>query len=342
MLAALQAWRRLWIGKFPIAGMKILVTGANGFIGRAMLMRLLALPQAQVVGCVRASSARARVPVVDGTTIITVARGLGADTDWSGALEGVDCVVHAAARVQAMQPGEADPLPDFRRVNVQGSLCLARQAAAAGVRRFVFVSSIKVNGESTAPGRAFSAADVPAPLDAYGVSKWEAEQGLWSIARATGMELVVVRPPLVYGPGVKANFAALLKLARRGWPLPLGAVDNRRSYVALDNLVDFLAHCLVEAGAANQTFVVSDGQDLSTCELVLGMAHAAGVRARLLYVPVWLLRLSATLLGRRAMAQRLLGNLQLDNAKAQTMLGWTPPLPVDEALRRVVDGIALR
>ena len=342
MPAAQAAGHGSWVGTLLIAGMKILVTGANGFIGRAMLARLLALPDAQVVGCVRAANVRAALPQLDRASMVRVASGLSDAADWSSALEGVQGVVHTAAMVQAMPAGEDGQLAQLRRINVQGTACLARQAAQAGVRRFVFVSSIKVNGEATLPGQAYTADDLPLPVDAYGISKWEAEQALWSIARSTGMELVVVRPPLVYGPGVKANFAALLRAVCRGWPLPLGALDNRRSYVALDNLVDFLAACLVDARAANQTFVVSDGRDLSTRELVLGLARAAGVRARLLPVPVWTLRLSATLLGRRAMAQRLCGNLQLDNAKAQTMLGWTPPLSVDEALRRVVDGIALR
>ncbi len=342
MRVAWAATHVLRVGTLLIAGMKILVTGANGFIGRAVLARLLVQPGAQVVGCVRTAQGRAGQPDPAGASMVTVASGLSDDTDWLAALDGVQSVVHTAARVHVAHAGEHDPLQEFRRINVQGTLCLARQAAEAGVRRFVFVSSIKVNGEATAPGQAFSADDSPAPLDAYGVSKWEAEQGLWAIARSTGMEMVIVRPPLVYGPGVKANFAALLRVACRGWPLPLGAVDNRRSYLALDNLVDFLALCLVDARAANQTFVVSDGRDLSTRDLVLAIAHAAGVRPHLLYVPVWMLRWSAAALGRRAMAQRLFGNLQLDNAKAQSVLGWRPPVSADDALRRVVEAMVAR
>lgn len=322
--------------------MKILVTGANGFIGKAMLARLHAQPGMHVLGCVRTQASGERAPDLADVPMVALPAGLADDADWSQVLGGVSCVVHTAARVHVVRADRLDPLQEYRRVNVQGTLCLARQAAAAGVRRFVFISSIKVNGEYTAPGRPFTAEDEPAPQDAYGISKWEAEQGLRALARDTGMELVVVRPPLVYGPGVKANFAALMRAACRGWPLPLGAVDNRRSYLALDNLVDFVALCVVDARAANQTFVVSDGQDLSTRDLVLGMARAAGVRPRLLPVPVWTLRVSAALLGRRAMAQRLCGNLQLDNSKARSALGWTPPLSVETALRRVADTMVPR
>ncbi len=342
MPKAQAAWHVLRVDTFLIAGMKILVTGANGFIGRAMLARLLTQPDVLAVGCVRTLTTCEGQPSPTGACMITVPGGLADDTDWSFALNGVLCVVHTAARVHVVPGSEQDPLREYRRINVDGTLCLARQAARAGVRRFLFVSSIKVNGEATAPGQAFTADDAPAPLDAYGVSKWEAEQGLWEIARRTGMEIVIVRPPLVYGPGVKANFAALLRAVCRGWPLPLGAIDNRRSYLALDNLVDFLAVCIVDARAVNQTFVVSDGRDLSTRDLVLGMARAAGVQPRLMRVPVWMLRLSAAALGRRAMAQRLCGNLQLDNAKALSALGWTPPLATDEALRRAVNAMVAR
>ena len=261
---------------------------------------------------------------------------MNAETDWSRALTGVSVVVHAAARVHVMVDAATDPLAEFRRVNVQGTLHVARQAAAAGVRRFVFVSSVKVNGEATKLGVPFSAEDVPAPLDPYGVSKMEAEQGLRQIAAETGMAVVIIRPPLVYGPGVKANFAALMRAVQRGWPLPLGAVHNQRSLVALDNLVDFIVTCLAHPQAANQTFLVSDGQDLSTTELVLGLARAAGVSARLLPVPVWALQAGAALLGKRDAVQRLCGNLQVDISKAHNLLGWLPPVSVAEGLRRAV------
>jgi nucleoside-diphosphate-sugar epimerase len=227
-------------------------------------------------------------------------------------------------------------LGEFRRVNVDSTLNLARQAAAVGVRRFVFVSSVKVNGEATLPGQAFTERDAPAPQDPYGQSKDEAEIGLRELAADTGMEVVIIRPTLVYGLGVKANFAALMRAVQRGWPLPLGAVHNQRSLVALDNLVDLIVTCLDHPAAANQTFLVSDGQDLSTTELVRGMAQAAGVPARLLPVPVWALQAGASLLGKGDAVQRLCGNLQVDISKARSLLGWVPPVSVEEGLRRAM------
>jgi nucleoside-diphosphate-sugar epimerase len=261
---------------------------------------------------------------------------LNPSTDWSIAIKGVTVVVHSAARVHVMHDTEADPLTAFRAVNLDGTLNLARQAAAAGVKRFVFISSVKVNGEGTPPGRAFTEANAPNPQDAYGQSKHEAEIGLRHLSAATGMEVVIIRPPLVYGPGVKANFAALMRAVQRGWLLPLSAVHNQRSLVALDNLVDFIVTCITHPQAANQTFLVSDGQDLSTTELVRGMAQAAGVPARLLPVPVWALQAGASLLGKGDAVQRLCGNLQIDISKAQNLLGWVPPVSVEEGLRRAM------
>jgi nucleoside-diphosphate-sugar epimerase len=259
-------------------------------------------------------------------------------THWTGALRDVDAVIHLAARVHVVKDTSADSLNQFRKVNVFGTLNLARQAAAAGVKRFVFVSSVKVNGESTPAGHAFTEADEPNPQDAYAVSKLEAEQGLREIAAQASMEVVIVRPPLVYGLGVKANFAALRRAVQRGWPLPLGAVRNQRSLMALDNLVDFIVTCTTHPQAANQTFLASDAHDLSTPELVSGLARAAGVPARLLPVPVWVLQAGATLLGKGDAVRRLCGNLQVDISKARELLGWVPPLSVDEGLRRAMVG----
>ncbi len=307
--------------------MRFLVTGATGFVGYAVSTEL-----AQRKHDVR----RAARNLAGSDGGYFELGDIGPSTNWFGALEGVDAVVHLAARVHVMHDTEADPLTVFRAVNVEGTLNLARQAAAAGVRRFVFVSSIKVNGESTLPGQPFTADDKPAPLDAYSVSKMEAEQGLRQIAAQTGMAVVIIRPPLVYGPGVKANFAALMRAVQRGWPLPLGAVHNRRSLMALDNLVDFIVTCLSHPQAANQTFLMSDGQDLSTTELVRGMAQAVGVPARLLPVPVWALQAGASLLGKGDAVQRLCGNLQVDISKARSLLGWVPPVSVEEGLRRAM------
>jgi nucleoside-diphosphate-sugar epimerase len=259
-----------------------------------------------------------------------------ADADGATVLGKADVLVHLAARVHVMRDTAVDALAAFRAVNVQGTLNLARQASASGVKRFVFISSVKVNGEATHKGRPFTAEDLAAPQDAYGISKMEAEQGLRQIAAETGLEVVIIRPTLVYGPGVKANFAALMRAVQRGYPLPLGAVHNQRSLVALDNLVDFIITCITHPQAANQSFLVSDGQDLATTELVRGMAQAAGVPARLLPVPVWALQAGASLLGKGDVVQRLCGNLQIDASKARSVLGWVPPVSVEEGLRRAM------
>lgn len=313
---------------------KVLVTGATGFVGNALVGKLAVYGSFDgVVAAVRrddVSWPNGVMPVHLGDLLPT--------TEWSETLHGVDAVVHCAARVHVMQDDASDPLQAYREVNVDGTLNLALQAAKAGVRRFVFVSSIKVNGEATFPGSLFTADGGPSPLDPYGVSKMEAEQGLRELSSRTGMEVVIIRPPLVYGPGVKANFAALMRAVQRGLPLPLGAVHNLRSLVALDNLVDFIMTCINHPKAANQTFLVSDGRDLSTTELVRGMAQAAGKPARLLPVPVWALQAGAKLLGKGDAVQRLCGNLQLDISKARNLLGWTPPISVEEGLKRAMNG----
>jgi len=313
---------------------KVLVTGANGFVGQAVLLRLNGMSGVTAIGSVR----RAAMFADAGAPIATVGE-LSAQTDWSGALAGVQAVVHTAARVHVMQEAAVDPLAEFRRVNVQGTLNLARQAAAAGVRRFVFVSSIKVNGEATQPGSRFTADDVPAPLDAYGVSKMEAEQGLLALSAQTGMEVVIIRPPLVYGPGVKANFAAMMRWLRRGVPLPLGAIHNRRSLVALDNLVDLIVLCLTHPTAANRTFLVSDGEDVSTTQLLRRMGQALGRPPRLIPVPASILKLAAAMVGKSDVAHRLCGSLQVDISKTRQLLGWTPPLSLDEGLKRAAERV---
>jgi len=304
----------------------ILVTGANGFVGRALRQKLDECRRFSTTGAVRsdmhASNSAGNI----------VVGNLDENTNWQPALAGKDVVIHTAARAHIMEDLSSTPLVEYRKVNVKGTLNLARQAAEFGVRRFVFISSIKVNGERTPKNQPFVPEDAPAPKDAYGISKLEAEKGLRALAAETDMELVIIRPPLVYGPGVKGNFASLMQLVGKGLPLPLGAIYNKRSLVALDNLVDLIITCVDHPAAANQLFLAGDGQDLSTTELLQGLAKAMGKPSLLVPVPAGLLMFGATILGKKAMAQRLLGSLQVDISKARNVLGWQPPLSVEEGL----------
>lgn len=313
--------------------MRILVTGASGFVGSGVIRHLLAGSAYSVVAAYR--------KMLDaGLSGVEVHAGchVAPETDWRSALEGVGAVVHLAARVHVMHDTARDPLAEFRRVNVEGSVQLAKQAAAAGVQRFVYVSSIKVNGESTPPGRPFAADDAPAPQDAYGRSKLEAERALREVSESTHMELVVVRPPLVYGPGVRANFRSMMTWLHRGVPLPLGAISNRRSLVALDNLCDLTVTCLRHPAAAGQTFLAADGEDVSTTELLRRLGRALNRPARLIAVPPATLRAMFSVLGKRDVGQRLCSSLQVDASKTRSVLQWTAPITLDEGLRRAAEG----
>jgi nucleoside-diphosphate-sugar epimerase len=303
--------------------MRVLVTGASGFVGSAVLPALRAKGHMVRAAVRREADCDADEQVRVGD--------LSPDTDWRDAVRGIDAVVHLAARVHVMRDTSADPLAEFRRSNVEGTLALARAAAGAGVKRMVFLSSIKVNGEATT-ARPFTERDPPAPKDPYGVSKAEAEAGLARIATETGLELVVLRPPLVYGPGVRANFLRLVRLADRGVPLPFGAVDNRRSMVFVGNLADAIVRCVEHPAAAGRTFLVSDGEDLSTSNLIARLAKALGKRASLMPVPPGLMRAAARILGKSAEADRLLGSLRIDSSTLRTSLAWQPPFTVDQGL----------
>ena len=309
----------------------ILVTGANGFVGCNLCAELAHSGRSVV------TATRRILPDIASNITNFQISALAADTKWQQGLHGCEAVVHLAARVHIMRDEAADPLAEFCRVNVESTLNLASQAAEAGVRRFIYLSSIKVNGEQTLLGKPFTEQDLPAPLDPYGMSKYEAEEGLRKLAQKTGMEVVVIRPVLVYGPGVKANFLNMMRWLHKGVPLPLGAIHNRRSLVALDNLVNFIITCLDHPAAANQTFLVSDGEDLSTTELLRRMGKALGKPARLLPLPEWLLKTGLTATGKGDIAQRLCGSLQVDISKARNVLGWEPPLSVDEGLKKTAE-----
>jgi len=313
--------------------MKVLVTGGTGFIGQALLRRM----QADGLYRLRVAVRSPNASLPDEADMILVV-GLSPQADWQAAVAGVDMIVHTAARVHVMRDQANDPLEEYRRVNVSGMLCLARQAAEAGVRRFVYISSIKVNGEQTPPGQPFRADDRAAPEDAYGISKMEAEQGLLALARETGLEVVIIRPPLVYGPGVKGNFAVMMRWVEKGVPLPLGAIrHNRRSLVALDNLVDLIMTCMEHPAAANEVFLAGDGNDLSTAELLRKLARAMDRPARLIPVPQGVLEAALKALGKGELAKRLCGSLQVDISKARDLLGWEPKVSVDEGLRCTVE-----
>ena len=305
-----------------------LVTGATGFVGRALCNQLSAIGHT-VIPAVRHGS---------GLPNEVVTSDIGSSTDWRMALAGCDAVVHLAARVHMIREAERDPLALYRRTNTEATLNLARQAAQARVKRFVFISTIKVNGEGRdAPYRE---TDAPAPEDAYAISKWEAEQGLQRIAQETGLEVVILRPPLLYGPGVKANFQRLIQAVARGWPLPFGAVRNRRSLLYLGNFVDAIRLCVEHPGAAGQTFLLDDGKPVSTPDVARALARAMNRPARLLAVPVGVLQFVGTLLGKRAEVARLAGSLFLDSSAIRSRLGWKPPFSMEEGLAATVADMA--
>jgi len=302
----------------------VLVTGATGFVGRALCNQLSATGH-MVIPAVRHGS---------GLPNEVVTGDIGSSTDWRMALAGCDAVVHLAARVHMMRERSQDPLALYRETNTEAALNLARQAAQAGVKRFVFISTIKVNGEGgDAPYRE---TDAPAPEDAYALSKWEAELGLHRIAQETGLEVVILRPPLVYGPGVKANFQRLIRAVALGWPLPLGAVRNRRSLLYLGNFVDAIRLCVEHPGAAGQTFLLDDGEPVSTPQLIRALAQAMGRPAHLLGVPASVLEFAGALLGRRAAVARLTGSLWVDGSAIRARLGWTPPYTLQQGLDATV------
>ena len=299
----------------------ILVTGANGFVGRVLCDALAASGR----------TVRKAVRAVAGDATTTTVGEIGPATDWRASLTGVSAVVHLAARTHVLHETAPDPLAACLHVNAQGTERLARSAAACGIRRLVFLSSVKVNGERTRE-RPYTEDDLPRPEDAYATSKRDAEQALARVAAETGLETVVLRPPLVYGPGVKANFLRLMHLVARGAPLPLGAIVNRRSLIYAGNLAHAIVTALDSPPAAGRTYLVSDGEDVSTPALVRMLAQALGVKPRLLPVPLAALDVAAALAGRRAELARLTGSLQVDSSRIRSELAWRPPFTLAQGL----------
>ncbi|MGZ9897690.1 UDP-glucose 4-epimerase family protein [Shewanella gaetbuli] len=306
---------------------KILLTGYTGFVGSNVLD--LFKDQPGSIKCLGR-----RKPLFG-----TFYQGeLSPSSEYKDALDGVDVIIHCAARVHVMNDSSIDPLAEFREVNSFATLNLAKQAIDAGVKRFIFVSSIKVNGGSTLSGMPFTAADARMPEDFYGKSKSEAEELLLQLAKETGLEVVIIRPTLVYGPGVKANFASLMKLVSKGLPLPFGSINhNKRSLVSVRNLVDLIMTCVVHPKAVNQVFLVSDDHDVSTASMVKHMSHALGKSSRLLPVPLWCYRLVGKLTGKSDVVDRLVGSLQVDISHTKDTLGWVPPQTLEQGFKETAD-----
>ena len=309
---------------------RVLITGIYGFIGRELASKIYSTGW-DVVGASWRQELGACYSYFDSVHIDLI----NPDANWAKIFTDINAVIHLAARVHVMRDEVSDPLATFRKVNVAATERLARMAAKAGVRRFVFLSSVKVNGEGS--GRAYTEDDVPAPMDPYGISKHEAEEALRKVAAETGLEVVIIRPPLVYGPGVKANFLRMLQTVQQGIPLPFANISNRRSLIYLGNLIDAIIVCISHPAAAGQTFLVSDGDDVSTHELLRRTGEALGRPARLFPFPLSLMRLAARILGKGAEVERLLGSLVVDSSKIRRELGWTPPFTMKEGLKTTAD-----
>lgn len=308
--------------------MKVLVTGANGFVGRALVQKLLEVGY-DVNAVIRQGKIKSKAPAV-------FTRDISGNPDWFDTLEGVSCVVHTAARVHVLQDDAQEPLRAFREVNTIGTLNLAEQAAKNGAERFIFISTIGVNGPVTY-GQPFSEENVPKPHNDYAASKWEAEQGLMRIAAETGMAVTIIRPPLIYGPGAPGNFRTLTKWVRKGVPLPFARINNSRSFLALDNLIDFIVLSMTHPKAINETFLLADSRDVSTSELITSIADAYNETYRLFYFPRKAAYYLAKLVRREQMYKQLWGSLEIDLTKARTLLGWQPLVTMDEQLNKMVE-----
>jgi nucleoside-diphosphate-sugar epimerase len=311
--------------------LKILVTGTNGFIG-SKLCHVLEENGFSIVAAVRGYIDTE----ADCATHTVSAGDIGPSTDWSLALNEIDVVIHLAARVHVMKESSKDPLAEYRRVNVEGTRHLSLMAARSGVKRFVYVSTVKVNGENTVE-KSFSESDIPSPQNAYAISKWEAEEALRDIASQTGLEIVIIRPPLVYGPGAKGNMLSLMRYIDRGYPLPFGGIHNKRSFISLDNLADVLLTSTTNVNCAGQTFLVSDGDDLSTSELIKRIAAAMNRKSHLINIPEKLFSVIGTMMPPlRPILGRLTGSLVIDSTRFRSVAGWHPPQTVNAGIKDMV------
>ena len=310
---------------------KVLVTGGSGFVGRALFENLKFKKKYLVHLTTRANQKK----LFEGSKVFNIGE-IDPNTNWKDALDGVNCVVHCAARAHMMEKKQTDLLNAYRRINVDGTKNLAKQAAGRGVKRFILLSSVKVNGEETITSKSFKYDDIPQPEDAYGISKWEAEQALLEIFKQTGLEVVIIRPPLVYGEGVKGNFLRLLDIVYKQIPLPFAKINNLRSFVGLDNLIDLITCCIEHPKAGGKTFLVSDGEDLSTTDLIRKLSKFMHKSPRLFQVPQLIIQLIGRLVGKSLEAKRLLGSLRVDNFYTHKILGWSPPFTLDESLKKTV------
>lgn len=309
--------------------MNILITGANGFVGQSLVNNLLSNKKYKVIAGVR------KFPLKQLNCEYRIINNLEDKTISTNVFEDIDVVIHTAARVHVMDDKSADPLTEFRKVNVEGTLNLARQAIKGGVKRFIFISSIKVNGEGTKIGKPYTEDSKPNPIDPYGISKYEAEQGLLTLAETTSLEVVIIRPTLVYGENVKGNFHSLMKWTYKGVPLPIGGIKhNLRSLVSVDNLVDFIVTCIGHKDAKNEIFLISDDDDISTAGLLEEISKGLGVKNKAVNIPPKLINKAASAVGKSSVAQRLSGSLQVDISKAKTLLGWRPKYSTSESIRK--------
>ena len=310
---------------------KILITGATGFVGRALFENLKFKKKYLAHLTTRTNQEE----LFEGGKAFNIGE-IDANTNSKDALDGVDCIVHCAARAHMMENKQTDSLNAYRRINVDGTRNLAKQAAGIGIKRFIFLSSIKVNGEETIATKSFKYNDISQPEDAYGITKWEAEQALLEISKQTGLEVVIIRPPLVYGEGVKGNFLRLLDIVYKQIPLPFAKINNLRSFVGLDNLIDLIICCIEHPKAGGKTFLVSDGEDLSTSDLIIKLSKFMDKSPRLFQVPQLIIQLTARLVGKSLEVKRLLGSLRIDNSYTREILGWSPVLSLDEGLEKTV------